>query len=185
MGHLIRSLLSIFILFYIGYFVFAQKSQPSVNKNSDGIFTSLNTRFTGVAFDSSHSFDVLHYRLDLTFPLDSQTFSGVATITCRSNLDNLDEIFFDMAELKANLVLLWGQGITATQNENKIFISLGTPIARNDTFSVSIYYHSETPNSCFFYYEKSSYTDWPIGWFPCFNVPWDKATAELHITVPT
>jgi aminopeptidase N len=165
-------------------FVTARNSEPVAVKKSGGIFATSSTRFAEVAFDSSHSFDVLHYRLDLTFPLDSQAFFGITTISCRSNLDNLDEIYFDMAELAADSVFLWDQPVTTIQNEDKIFIVLGTTMARDDTFSITIFYHNQTPNTCFFFYEKSSYTDWPIGWFPCFNVPWDKATAELHITVP-
>ena len=40
----------------------------------------------------------------------------------------------------------------------------------------------------FYFYPMCAYTfAEPIDarhWFPCHDVPWDKATAELHITVP-
>ena len=185
MSHLKIAIVSLFIVLIFYNFVMSRKSEFGTEKKSGAIFASSSTRFAEVAFDSSHSFDVLHYRLDLTFPLDSQAFFGIATISCRSNLDDLDEIYFDMAELTADSVFLWDQPVNATQNEDKIYIVLGTTVARDDTFSITIFYHSQTPNTCFFFYEKSSYTDWPIGWFPSFNVPWDKATAELHITVPS
>ncbi|UCF62935.1 MAG: T9SS type A sorting domain-containing protein [bacterium] len=184
MSYLKISIVSIFIIFIFSNFVTSQEIEAEAENKSAGIFLNSHPKFAKVAFDSSHSFDVLHYRLDLTFPLDSPNFSGMATISCRSNLDNLDEIYFDMAELTVDSVFLWDQPVSATQSEDKIFIPLGTTVARDDTFNVSIFYHSQTPNTCFFYYEKSSYTDWPIGWFPSFNMPWDKATAELYITVP-
>ena len=45
--------------------------EPFETKRSDLMFG-----FSKANFDSTHSFDVLHYRLDLTFPLISSAFSG-------------------------------------------------------------------------------------------------------------
>lgn len=144
--------------------------------------------FTGISYDSSHTFDVLHYRLDLTFPLISSAFSGTVTAICRSNEAGLDEVTFHMVDLVTDSVTSEGERLSASQTAENIVISLGNPVAQGDTFTVSVAYHGSPDERGFYFYEMCAYTfAEPIDarhWFPCYDVPWDKATAELHVTVP-
>ena len=149
-------------------------------------------KFTRATFDSIHSFDVLHYRLDLTFPFVSSAFRGTVTLTCCSQKDGLDKVELDMVDLVADSVFLWREKVQAVQGNGEIIVSLGMALAKGDTFSVSISYHklSQNENSYrgFYYYPMCAYTmsepEDARYWFPCFDKPWDKATAELYVTVP-
>lgn len=145
-------------------------------------------RFSKALFDSSHAFDVLHYRLDLRFPIASNAFSGTVTATCVSKEDDLDEVSFHMVDLVVDSVLLDGTRLNASQTAGQVVLSLSNPVAAGDTFTVTIAYHGAPHNAGFYFYEMCAYTfAEPVDarrWFPCYDVPWDKATAELHVTVP-
>ncbi len=139
------------------------------------------------AFDSTGAFDVLHYRLDLTFPYTNNTLSGTMTATCRAKTAGLDEVAFDMADLIADSVLAQDIRVAAVKIAGQISIPLETPVASGDTFTVSIAYHG-APQRGFLAYTMCAYTitepEDSRYWFPCRDVPWDKATTELHVTVP-
>jgi len=138
-------------------------------------------------FDSTGAFDVLHYRLDLTFPYTDNTLSSTMTATCLANAAELDEVVFHMVDLIADSVFVQDIRITSTPVNGQISMPLETPVSSGDTFTVSITYHGE-PQQGYYAYPMSAYTQTEPEdsryWFPCRDVPWDKATTELHVTVP-
>lgn len=148
----------------------------------------LETNFSKLTFDTSHTFDVLHYCLDLKFPLKSSSFSGTATLTFCSRTQGLKNIKLHMVDLLTDSVLMWGNRVPVAQEQDTINISLGKTIARDDTFSISIFYRGTPEEKGFYFYSMCAYTmsepEDARYWFPCYDVPWDKATAELHVTVP-
>ncbi len=166
-------------------------AQMESNQEKDPALFNLPAGYRGLtkaAFDSSHSFDVLHYRLDLMFPFTSSEFSGTMTATCLSNENNLDDVAFHMVGLVADSVFAQGERIESRHMDEEIILFLSQAVAEGDTFTVSIAYHGAPQQRGFYFYEMCAYTfAEPIDarrWFPCYDVPWDKATAELHVTVP-
>ncbi len=190
-----RSLVKRIVLF-LSLFLFLGHVSAQVQPKSWGRVESKrdnpSRKFTRTAFDSTHSFDVLHYRLNLTFPLVSSAFRGTVTVTCRSEEDGLNKIQFGMVDLVADSVFLRGEKVQAVQGNEEIIISPGRFMARGDTFSISIAYNKapqeENSYRGFYYYSMCAYTmaesEDARYWFPCFDKPWDKATAELYVTVP-
>jgi len=184
------------IVLFLFFFLFLGNVNAQVQPKNRGKIEfkkdKLPRKFTRATFDSTHSFDVLHYRLNLMFPFSSSAFSGTITVTCRSCVDGLDKIQLDMVDLVADSVFLWKEKIDGVQKNGEITISLGKSMAIGDTFSVSIAYNkaSQEENSYrgFYYYSMCAYTmsepEDARYWFPCFDKPWDKATAELYVTVP-
>jgi aminopeptidase N len=144
--------------------------------------------FHETMFDTTYAFDVLHYHLDLIFPLENSAFSGRATITCQSQTDYLNAISFNMVDLTADSVYFRGDKIAFDPQEYIIYIPVNQSINQSDTFSVAIYYQGEPEKIGFYFYERSAHTFaepvYARYWFPCFDEPWDKATAELIVTVP-
>ena len=177
----------LFVLLLYGW-VDGQDSDIHIGEPFETKGRMRRSEFARVAFDSSHAFDVLHYRLDLTFPYTSSAFSGTVTATCLTNESDLDEVSFHIVDLVVDSVTCLGEQLSVTQTAEEINISLNHPVAAGDTFDVTIAYHGSPQERGFYFYEMCAYTfAEPVDarrWFPCYDVPWDKATAELHITVP-
>jgi len=147
----------------------------------------------------SHLFDVLHYQLDLKFDLINLTMEGVVTTQNESKVDSLSGITLDLVNslivdsVKVNGVMI-GR-ISHVNNELEIIFN--PPFARGDTFEVEIAYHGYPANDGsggFFFDPKVTYSvgvtveNMPPSasqyWFPCYDKPDDKATANLNITIP-
>lgn len=138
-------------------------------------------------FDTVGSFDVLHYRLDLTFPYTSSAFSGSVTLTCQAK-ESLSSIDLQMGDLTADHVYLRGKPVSFSHEDELLTLAFSQSISAKDTFSVVIQYHGEPDEKGFYVYDRCAYTfsepEDARYWYPCHDVPWDKATAELIVTVP-
>lgn len=159
-------------------------SEMDVEKKSDMRDQSV----VETSMDSFHTYNVLHYRLDLLFPFENRSFSGRVNAVCLSEQDSLDHVVFHMVELTADSVFVNGRSADFVQQSGEIRISWGPFIESDDSFDVSICYHGAPQNGGFYFYSMCAYTyGEPVEtryWFPCKDVPWDKATVELHVTVP-
>lgn len=140
-----------------------------------------------------HTFDVLHYSLDLnlyqnysgSFP---RSFAGNVTITFRAD-STINSI-----QLNGNNTSLGIDSIPSVSSfshaNNVLTVSLGKSYAPGDTLSITIYYHHNNVADGAFYAGTDGmvFTDCePEGarkWFPCWDKPSDKATVELRATVP-
>ncbi len=138
--------------------------------------------------DSSGIYDALHYNLELTFPMESSAFSGVMDMECRANQNIPSEITLHMAGLTPDSVFVDDVPAHHSQQGEKLFIKLPAPLSQSQTFTVTVAYHGSPENEGFYFYPLCAFTfAEPTDarrWFPCHDVPWDKATASLQITVP-
>jgi len=142
-----------------------------------------------VFFDSAHSFDAIHYDIFIDVPYISGNFSGRVRLTAVSNQAGLDQVVLHMLHLTADSVKSdSGSPLTFVRGDSTLTINLPASYPRGDTFVVSVYYHDIAQQRGFYYYPRNSYTmaepydaRW---WFPCFDEPWDKATANVSCRVP-
>jgi len=139
-----------------------------------------------------HEFDILHYRFDWTFDFASQFLKGRAVIKSQSLVDNLDKI---LLHLEDNMVVT-----QISQNLNPISfihsndlleIFLDKSYQDGDEFEVEIAYHGNPQGGLNFSLHESQPIIWSLdeptmarNWMPCYDLPDDKVTAEMHITVP-
>ena len=152
----------------------------------------------GTDADSVHTWDALHYNIEMEFfPLIHEVDASV-TITGISNdpgLDSLDVHFAQGMNISAILVGWLAAGWT--WNDDNLLAELDRTYGVGDTFNVEFIY-SGIPS---FVYDPNAiggmgmfwgtstiytYTD-PEGaraWFPCFDKPFDKATFSAQYTVP-
>jgi len=150
--------------------------------------------------DSLHDFDILKYDLDIDFDLNAQTLNGTAGVLIRSEAAGLDSIFLHLVQLTVDSVWMGGKNLSFSHSSGVIDIGLDSTISAGDTFEVFVAYQGHPGNEGplgfggFYFLPKVAfsmgvglYTDPPsMGryWFPCYDVPNDKAEFDMSHTVP-
>jgi hypothetical protein len=140
-------------------------------------------------------YDARHYDLAIEYQPVGQLLSGVATITAVATHD-LSELSFDFTGLTASAVTVDGETATFSQAGDKLVVTPADGITSGTSFETVVTYGGIiTPYND----PDGSQEGWvvsgdgafvvnePIGsmsWFPNNNVPFDKATYDMHITVP-
>jgi aminopeptidase N len=148
-----------------------------------------------------HSFDVLHYDITLYIDFGLETIDGNTRVTSVSKEAGLSTIDLDLTILTVDSIFGASGPLTYVHNDPVLSINLGQAYAEDDTFEVQVYYQGQPGNegpSGFggFYFDGVPIHAFQMGvgleadppsmgkyWFPCWDWPCDKATAEYHITV--
>ena len=133
--------------------------------------------------------DAVHYDLNLTFGLADTTITGTATITLVWGGDPGNILHLDLVGLTTTAVKKPNGGpYPYFQDADGIDITVNPAPLPGDTVRVAIDYHGH-PTRSFYVTPSASYTftepDGSRAWFPCRDVPWDKATLALHGRVPS
>ena len=132
--------------------------------------------------------DVQHYDLSLAFNPALPSLNGTATLTLVWGSDPDNVLQLDLHDLTASTVTDGqGQPLSFTQDTAGLDITVVPAPTRGDTVTVAISYGGTTTRG---YYAADSiaYTlsepEDAHYWFPCRDVPWDKATLTLNGRVP-
>jgi aminopeptidase N len=147
-----------------------------------------------------HSFDVLHYNIVLFIDFDTESIDGYTVVTSEAE-ESLSEIDLDFTILTVDSVFGESGSLACLHDDPVLSVDLGQAYAAGDTFEVQVYYHGQPGNEGAdgfggFYFEGVPIKAFQMGvgleadpssmgkyWFPCWDWPCDKATAEFHITV--
>ncbi len=147
-----------------------------------------------------HSFDVLHYNIALFIDFDTEAIDGYTIVTSEAT-ESLSTIDLDFTILTVDSVFGESGSLSYLHNDPVLAIDLGRAYAVGDTFDVQVFYHGQPGNEGpdgfgGFYFEGVPVKAFQMGvglnadpssmgkyWFPCWDWPCDKATAEYHITV--
>lgn len=144
--------------------------------------------------ESTHSYDVLHYLIDLNLPMDSRYLEGAVIISVRSNEDNLTMI--DLHLLGLNVDSIKVDGLAATYNHigETLYVNLPQPYYQGDSFDIMIGYSGIASGQIgYLWYSSYQTISYTLGctfstrrWMPCYDRLWDKADygVEFYITVP-
>lgn len=153
--------------------------------------------------ESTHTYNVEKYVLNLNFPMVDSTFSGTVTIFAKSTIDKLDTVELDMYQLECDEVRIDGTITSFQYNDTTLTIIMPATYGQNQSFEIAVTYRGwarkdpKNPNYYlgFHYYPKkpgtldtTAYTvaspfDAP-NWFPCYDHMFDKAQCEVYATVP-
>ncbi len=152
---------------------------------------------SGPPCDSTHSFDVLHYEIKIDFDLTNQLLLGEAGVQSVSEVNGLDSMDLHLVDLTVDSIIMDGSLLGYQHSGGVIAIGLDTTFNQGDTFEVRVFYWGhpghETWGGFWFYPHIAFnlgvglYIDPPsMGryWFPCYDEPHDKATADGFFTVP-
>jgi aminopeptidase N len=174
---------------------------PSANYRSLGIAPAAAR---GVFDGCPHDFDVLHYELNFSeVDIDAFNLAGNTVITLRSEVDGLTSIELDFKpNLTVSSVLQESvTPLTFSHVDDVLTIELAAPADSGETLSVDIAYAGTPWNEGgggfggfwmgpyprnAFSMGVGLYTDPPsMGrtWFPCYDRPCDKATADVNVTL--
>lgn len=144
-------------------------------------------------------FDVLHYDLSISFDVLHKTFSGSVGVSGVA-LQESTVIVLSAAEetLVIDSVIQEHARLPFRHEASHLVIQSPEPIAKGDKFSVTVYYHGISRyrgqydgggvwmNFAKGYGRIATISEPSFGrtWWPCKDVPNDKATATIRVTVP-
>jgi len=202
MGNLLHRLLlhSLLIIGLCPSILWGQRSPSFSSSEKDGHFI-LPERAS--FYEGPQPFDMLSYKLDVSLVMVSDAFQGKCTMTMRLK-SNVDSLVLDAVGLLLDTVRVDGVPKTTRPDSaaESFIIYLNGTRNTGDTLRIAISYRRAPgyprPSSRQGYYFFLDTLGMPANlgytfsepsdarfWFPCFDEPWEKATAEMNITVPT
>jgi len=139
-----------------------------------------------------HNFDILHYQFEWKINFDASHILGKAVITSRSLIDGLNQIILHLANEMAITGITQSMiPLTYSRRDDLLEIDLIQSINSGEEFSVEINYNGNPQAGLNFSYHQGEPIIWSLDepidarhWFPCYDLPNDKATAEMRVTVP-
>jgi aminopeptidase N len=151
----------------------------------------------GTPPDCPHSFDALHYDITLSVDRTLGRIDGTTKILFRSESAGLTQIPLTLMDLSVTSVTRGATPLAFTLANDSLHVTLDAPLALGDSAEISIVYGGDPYNEGFggFYIITiPPQTDFNLGvgltanppsmgrtWFPGFDSPCDKATADFHI----
>ena len=140
-----------------------------------------------------HSYDVLHYEINMDIDIPGDTVRTASVfIDCQSQMDTLTTVDLRFFRMVIDSITVDGDSTAYTRDSDQLLIHLDSAISQGDTFQVAVHYHGRPITGSagvgLFINPGVTYTfcapDGAYRWFPCYDHPCDKATADLNITVP-
>lgn len=149
---------------------------------------------SGPREDSAHSFDVLHYLINVELPMTSRYIGGCVTIACRSNQNNLQFVDLQLGGLNVDSVRVDGITAAYTHTADSILITLPHSYNSGDSFGVKVGYSGTASGELgYLWYSSVHNIAYSLGcpystkrWMPCYDNLIDKADngCEIYVTVP-
>ena len=141
---------------------------------------------------TEHNFDVLHYAFDWTIDMISESIQGKAVIESKSLVSSLNQIILHLSTSMNVTQITQGQTpLVFTHADNLLTIFLFHPSGIDQEFEIEITYSGTPQAGLNFSTHNGQPIFWSLDepseareWFPSFDHPSDKATADLRITVP-
>ena len=147
---------------------------------------------------SENPIDVLHYDVNLNILPESRTIRGRTRLTLRPLATSDSDFHLNLIGLTVDSVLVNGKKETLQRQADRFSLPFPADVSPQDSFDVIVYYNGHPGNDGFggfFFTDRFIYT---VGeglntnppsmtryWIPCNDVPEDKATLDITITVPS
>lgn len=140
-------------------------------------------------------YDVQHYDLAIRFDPGTEAFGARATITLRTT-KALSSFSLDLRDLTAEAVTVNGRAASFRQVDRELIITPRWPLAAGRSVVVSVTYGGKAgqptdiegvPYGWYAFPDGAMVANEPDGastWFPCNDIPSDKATFAVAVTVP-
>ncbi len=149
-----------------------------------------------IQWPRSHDYDVQHYKNVISFDLPGRSVSGETTITLRPFKNEFKEIELDAGDMTIRSVSLAGGAPLKFHYEEKekLFVEMDRAYPAGRDLSITVAFSAKPKKGLTFISPTASdptrpYQIWSSGeaesnhyWFPCYDYPNDKATAEMIAT---
>ncbi|HZV13121.1 MAG TPA: M1 family aminopeptidase [Candidatus Kapabacteria bacterium] len=152
----------------------------------------------------THNYDVKHYDETLTFDIANRALTGTTVITANATSDTLDTLFIYLTGEQMQIDSISGAGgsFPFQRIGDSVVTTLKQPVAPGKSFQIKVQYHGNPTNEGGntglggVYFDTNRVYTMSMGlvitsisaarfWMPCYDLPDDKATITLHITVPS
>lgn len=168
-------------------------TSPLISQNKEIKKRLQRLDFRKIQLESTeHNFDVLHYSFDWTIDMLSESLQGKAVIKSKSLVSSLNQIILHLSTVMTVTQITQNQTTLAfTHADNLLTIFLVQPPSLDQEFEIEITYAGTPQSGLNFSSHNGQPIFWSLDepseareWFPSFDHPSDKATAELKVTVP-
>ena len=140
-----------------------------------------------------HTYDVLHYRFDWTLDYVRHHIRGRVTVEARSMTPELRIVDLHLDHNMTVTAIKSGtQALGFMHTGRQLTVNLPRAVPENSLFEITIDYHGHPQAGLNFSTHETSPIIWSLDepadaryWFPCYDYPSDKATADIRITVPS
>jgi aminopeptidase N len=143
----------------------------------------------------NRSYDVQHYRIEVSIDDKKKSVEGTVTTTLVPFLPQLQKIEFDAEKMDIRRVWMGSKTLNFTVQPKMLEIQLDKPYSYKDTLTISVQYSCTPKKGLYFTQPDSGYPDKPLQiwtqgedmdnhfWFPCYDFPNDQSTSEVIATV--
>jgi len=142
--------------------------------------------------EGDHDFDVLHYGFDWTFDYHASWIQGKARILIESTVPKLERVNLHLADsMMVTGIQQNNQDLVYSHANGQLDISLPEILASGDRIEFAVSYRGSPQTGLYFSQHNNQPIIWSLvepslarEWFPCYDHPSDKASADFRITVP-
>lgn len=145
--------------------------------------------------------DAQHYKIDLTLDMSSRFLTGSVEATVKATVDGVTQVVLDLNSTMSvsSATLLPSTPVTESQSGGRVFVTLPSAIDTGDEVTIRLVYSGTPTTTTHAFgqlgYQRSTAPGVPLlysfsepysarEWWPCKDLPDDKATAEILLTCP-
>ncbi len=162
--------------------------------------SSLHTALSSgpVLAESTHSYNVRHYRLDISLPMTNKSYIAHEALSIRSDISAVLVCTLNFVNLVCDSAKRSGVPLNFTTPTGLLAVELDNPLPIGDSTVLDIFYHREsTAAERGYFFARPPTTTYAYAmtctpprdcryWMPCWDEPFDKPErgVMLNITVP-
>ena len=141
-------------------------------------------------------YDVQNHNLDFSFDIPAKILYGRMEMEAQSLTDTLNQVYINLLDnMTVEYVKIDGEDVSYERNEEYLIINSKGLIGKFDNFIVSVKYQGKPELQGFDSFAIKEFGGYPAlytlseptyapTWWPCKDLPSDKFTVSLNITVP-
>jgi len=140
-------------------------------------------------------YDQKHIKLNLAFDFNEEKVTGSCDFSFSPLINSFNELVLHSKTMKVSSVKIFDKQLHFKQDDQHLFIEMDKNYSEKDLVTVSINYIAFPPKGMYFFKPTEEIPDmphqiWTQGqgennryWYPSYDMPDDKFTSELIITV--
>ncbi|OGU72821.1 MAG: hypothetical protein A2V93_06725 [Ignavibacteria bacterium RBG_16_34_14] len=145
----------------------------------------------------TRNYDQKHINLSLSFDFDEEKVTGNCELSFSPLINNFNELVLHAKTMMVSSVKISGKELRFSKDDKHLFVAMDKTYSTDDSVTVSIDYTAYPTRGLYFFkptekIPEMPYQIWSQGegennryWYPAYDLPDDKLTSEINITVPS